>query len=65
MRFLGNKESIVDEIRIFLNNKGLLNQGYTFFDAFCGTGTVSDYLKNDFNLVLNDSLSWCTHYAKG
>lgn len=65
MRFLGNKESIVNEIRNFLNNKGLLNQGYTFFDAFCGTGTVSDYLKNDFNLVLNDSLSWCTHYAKG
>ncbi|WP_109433405.1 DNA adenine methylase [Aggregatibacter segnis] len=65
MRFLGNKESIVDEIRSFLDHQGLLNQDYTFFDAFCGTGTVSDYLKNDFNLILNDSLNWCTHYAKG
>ncbi|HEL2594968.1 TPA: DNA adenine methylase [Streptococcus suis] len=64
MRFLGNKESIVHEIKELLEEKKLTGKGLTLFDAFCGTGTVSDYLKNDFNIVINDSLTWCTHYAK-
>lgn len=64
MRFLGNKESIVHEIKKVLKDKELTDKGLTLFDAFCRTGAVSDYLKNNFNIVLNDSLTWCTHYAK-
>lgn len=64
MRFLGNKESIVHEIKELLEKKELTGKNLTLFDAFCGTGAVSDYLKNDFNIILNDSLTWCTHYAK-
>lgn len=64
MRFLGNKESIVHEIKELLEKKKLTGKDLTLFDAFCGTGAVSDYLKNDFNIILNDSLTWCTHYAK-
>ena len=45
MRYLGNKESIVSEINDLLNEKNLFEKQYTFFDAFCGSGSVSDYFK--------------------
>ncbi|NIK11519.1 DNA adenine methylase [Alkalibacillus almallahensis] len=65
MRFIGNKESIVTEIYEILENEGLIDKGYTFFDAFSGTGSVSDYLKDAFNLKANDLLSWCSTYTRG
>ncbi len=46
MRFIGNKELIVPEIVNLLKEKNLLNKNLTFFDAFCGTGAVSDALKD-------------------
>ncbi|PWG28985.1 DNA adenine methylase, partial [Listeria monocytogenes] len=48
MRFIGNKESMVTEIYELLKRKGLVDKGYTLFDAFTGTGTVADYLKDSF-----------------
>ena len=42
MRYLGNKTSILDKIEELLRDKGLLNQRLTFFDAFCGSGSVAD-----------------------
>lgn len=65
MRFIGNKELIVTEISELLEKKGLLNKDLTFFDAFCGTGAVSDALKDSFNLVINDLLGWCVLYSSG
>lgn len=65
VRFLGNKESITSEISDLLENKGLLNKNLTFFDAFCGTGSVSDALKGSFNIIANDLLSWCVTYTRG
>ena len=65
MRFIGNKESMKEEISILLENKGLLCQKLTFFDAFCGTGSVADALKGSFNIVINDLLNWCVVYTKG
>ncbi len=65
MRFIGNKELIVAEINELLKQKELLNKNLTFFDAFCGTGAVSDALKNSFNLVINDLLRWCVVYTSG
>lgn len=65
MRFLGNKESLIDEIHMLLNKVGLLNDRYVFFDAFCGTGTVAESLKAKFDLIINDNLSWCTVYSHG
>lgn len=64
MRFLGNKDSIVQNIRAVLYEKGLLDKNLVLFDAFCGTGAVSDYLKSDFNLIINDLLNWCTVYTQ-
>lgn len=46
MRFLGNKESIVMQIRDLMSRRNLLNRGLVLFDAFCGTGSVSDELKD-------------------
>ncbi len=65
MRFIGNKELIAPEIKGLLDKKGLLNKGLKLFDAFCGTGAVADFLKDSFNLVINDLLKWSVVYAKG
>lgn len=65
MRYLGNKDSIADQIRNLLSEQGLLNENYTLFDAFCGTGAVSDSLKDVFNIKINDILSCMVTYASG
>lgn len=65
MRFLGNKDSILTKIEQLLGEKGLLNDEYTFFDAFCGTGAVAEYFKNRYRLIINDNLNWATIYTKG
>lgn len=65
MRFIGNKELITSEIKELLDQKGLTNRKLTLFDAFCGTGAVSDSLKDSFNIVSNDMLRWCVIYARG
>lgn len=65
MRFIGNKELITVEIENLLENKGLINHNFTLFDAFCGTGAVSDYFKDTFRLKINDLLNWSGLYAKG
>lgn len=65
MRYLGNKDSILNEISSLLESKKLLRRGLTFFDAFCGTGAVADYFKSYFNIIINDNLTWAVKYAKG
>jgi adenine-specific DNA-methyltransferase len=76
MRFIGNKELIISEIRDLLVQKKLITKErnlfedlskkrLTFFDAFCGTGAVSDSLKDSFNIVVNDKLNWCVIYTRG
>ena len=65
MRYLGNKESILTEIRDLLESQNLLQEGYTFFDAFCGSGSVSDYFKAYYNIIINDNLTWSVIYTKG
>lgn len=65
MRFIGNKESITDEIYALLENKNLTNKGLILFDAFCGVGSVADTMKSSFNIIINDILLWCVTYTKG
>lgn len=65
MRYLGNKESILTEIRDLLESQGLLKQRFTFFDAFCGSGSVSDYFKSFYDVIINDNLTWSVIYTKG
>jgi adenine-specific DNA-methyltransferase len=65
MRFIGNKELITEEIEKLLIKKKLLNKKYKFFDAFTGSGAVSDYFKNSLNLIVNDMIEWSVVYTKG
>lgn len=65
MRFIGNKESIVEEIESFIDSKIAPDDRLVLFDAFCGAGSVSDRLKNRFNVVINDNLKWATVYTAG
>jgi len=43
----------------------LTNNKYTFFDAFCGSGSVANYLKKYYNIVINDNLKWSVIYTRG
>lgn len=65
MRFIGNKESIVDQIDSFIESKIESNDKLILFDAFCGTGAVSDKLKYRFSIIINDNLKWATVYTAG
>ncbi len=65
MRFLGNKDSILPEIRSLLEEKGLTKKRLVFFDAFCGSGSVANHFKDDFDLIINDLLDWCVVYSRG
>lgn len=65
MRYIGNKDSILPEIRKLLKAKGLTGSRYTLFDAFAGTGAVANHFKSDYNLVVNDLLEWCVVYSRG
>lgn len=65
MRYLGNKDSIVPAIIDLLDRKGLLDKKYSFFDAFCGTGSVSNALKEYYNLTVNDNLLLASTYCAG
>ena len=65
MRYLGNKASIVCEIDNFLSSCGLTGNGYTFFDAFCGTGSVAEHFKNKYSIIINDIMKWAVVYTQG
>lgn len=66
MRYLGNKESIVSEIYSLLSDKGLIDEELSFFDAFCGSGSVADYFKEYYNnIIINDNLTWSVIYTGG
>lgn len=65
MRFIGNKELIISDIKALFEEMELTNKSLTLFDAFCGTGAVSDSLKDSFNIISNDTLRWCVIYTRG
>lgn len=48
-----------------MTEKGLMGHEYVLFDAFCGSGSVADYFKNDFDLIINDNLKWSVVYTQG
>lgn len=65
MRYLGNKESILPDIKSLLEEKHIYEEGLTFFDAFCGSGSVSAGFKHKYNIIINDNLKWSVIYAHG
>ena len=65
MRYLGNKESMLGEIETVLSEHNLLEEELTFFDAFCGSGSVGNYFKKCYKIVINDNLKWSVVYSLG
>lgn len=66
MRFLGNKESLVEQIMRMMERKGLLRKENVFFDAFCGMGAVSAAVDGLFRkIIVNDLLKCCVTFTRG
>ncbi|MBQ0057662.1 MAG: DNA adenine methylase [Bacteroidales bacterium] len=65
MRYLGNKTSLLNEIKAVLDKHHLLIPGLRFFDACCGTGVVSYMFKDLYSIILNDNLRMATTFAAG
>ncbi len=65
MRYLGSKDKILPAIQSLLYEKGLMNPSFRFFDAFCGTGSVANSLKNIYKIIINDSMQWSVLFSKG
>jgi len=65
MRYIGNKESILDEINKLIESKKLFKDNRIFFDAFSGTASVGNSLKNRFKIVANDYLYFSFVYSNG
>ncbi len=66
MRYIGNKESALDYINKFIEEKSELSKAKTFFDAFSGTASVGDNFKHKYKIIANDYLyfSYVFSHAK-
>ena len=56
MRYIGNKNKILNYIETLINDKKINEENYTFCDAFSGTATVGNYFKDKFKIIANDNL---------
>ena len=56
MRYIGNKNKILNYIESLINDKNINKENYTFCDAFSGTATVGNYFKDKFKIIANDNL---------
>ncbi len=65
MRYLGNKDSITDTIKEIILNNVSVQPNTVFFDAFCGTGAVSNAFKDRCKIIISDNLHCATTYALG
>ena len=54
MRYLGSKIKLLNEIGNFINENVKYNKSMIFCDAFCGTASVSDYMKDKYEIIAND-----------
>lgn len=56
MRYIGNKNKILNYIEQLIIDKKINKENYTFCDAFSGTATVGNYFKDKFKIIANDNL---------
>jgi adenine-specific DNA-methyltransferase len=59
MRFIGNKENLVDKIYQILQSKGIL--GSSFFDFFAGTSNVGQFFKKKGHQVFSSDLLYFSY----
>lgn len=65
MRYLGNKEKLKKEIITFMNKQNALDNDAIFFDAFCGTGSISNEIAKTNKVVINDLLLSSLTFTEG
>lgn len=65
MRYLGNKDSIIEKIKEVILSKVDICPNTILFDAFCGTGSVANAFKDVCDIVINDNLNCATTYSYG
>lgn len=65
MRFIGNKESILEEIDKLIESKKLTKKNQVFFDAFSGSASVGNYFKKKFKIIANDYMYFSYVYTHG
>lgn len=56
MRYIGNKEKILNEIEEVIIKNNLEENCNRFCDAFSGTSTVGEFFKDKFQITANDNL---------
>jgi adenine-specific DNA-methyltransferase len=54
MRYIGNKIRLINNIHNLIEKKGIGKENYTFCDAFSGTASVGESLKDKFRIIAND-----------
>jgi adenine-specific DNA-methyltransferase len=66
MRYIGNKEKLLNEIDIFIKTINLKDNGLVFCDIFSGTGSVGFNYKKKHKIIANDNLysSYILTHAK-
>lgn len=65
MRYLGNKDSIIQKIYDTITQKVTIEPNTILFDAFCGTGSVANSFKTTCNIIINDNLNCAATYSYG
>ena len=56
MRYIGNKQKILQQIADVVYSLNIDKDNSTFFDAFSGTATVGNFFKDRFKIIANDNL---------
>ena len=59
MRYIGNKENLLDKIHQVIQSKNI--QGNSFFDFFAGTASVSKFYKKLDYQVFSSDLLYCSY----
>ena len=65
MRYIGNKNKLLDVLDEFLASKKLNKKGLVFCDLFSGTCTVGDHYKSIYEIIANDNLYFSYAISNG
>lgn len=60
MRYIGNKNRLLDEIELFIEET--ITDASTFCDLFGGTGSVANHFKNRYTITANDYMKYSYVY---
>lgn len=65
MRYIGNKNKLLNEIEELLKQKNLCKRGLVFCDIFSGTATVANNFNGYYKIIANDFLDYSYTLSSG